>query len=164
LYPGTENYKTLEVSLAPLCQDLIQLKNYGINDTSGKHWNIKLYFSADWKFLAISLGFNAANSNFFCPWCDCSRKDLALQECKQNGNFNNEIRANICNEMHNLGNYTALMGDEKLLVLKNFNLTIMLPYIRAKQVRNLWTDFYYLYEALKNPSTNSEIFANNAKI
>ncbi|CAG8531662.1 16250_t:CDS:1, partial [Cetraspora pellucida] len=67
LFPGTKNYKTLEVSLTLLCQDLIQLKNNGINDTSGKHWNVELYFSADWKFLAIFLGFNVANSNFFCP-------------------------------------------------------------------------------------------------
>ena len=69
LYPGTENYESLKVSLAPLCQDLEELKVNGIKDTFGKCWNVELYFSSDWKFLATSLGFNAANSKFFCPWC-----------------------------------------------------------------------------------------------
>ncbi|CAG8839781.1 202_t:CDS:1, partial [Cetraspora pellucida] len=68
LYPGIENYEILKVCLAPLIQDLVTLKANGIIDTFGKHWKIELYFSSDWKFLAISLGFNAANSTFFCPW------------------------------------------------------------------------------------------------
>ncbi len=235
LYPGTENYTTLKISLAPLCQDLTELKMNGIKDTFGKHWNVELYFSSDWKFLAISLGFNAANSNFFCPWCSCSRKDLgnkekqwiinknmeqivakpdtysghtklplfsmipithwvvdelhillriydrlwglALQECKRNGNFNDSMRTDICNEMHVIGvkfhfwqdseskswNYTALMGEDKLLVLEKFNLAIMLPNIRARQVRNLWSGFYQLYKNIKDPATDPEIFADAVK-
>jgi len=36
-------------------------------------WNFELFFSSDWKFLAICLGFNAANSNYFCPWCKITK-------------------------------------------------------------------------------------------
>src|SRR5436189_2959042 len=35
-----------------------------------------LYFSSDWKFLSICLGFNAANSIYFCPWCTISKKQV----------------------------------------------------------------------------------------
>ncbi|RIA91377.1 hypothetical protein C1645_119592 [Glomus cerebriforme] len=36
-----------------------------------------MYFSADWKFLSICLGFNSANSTFFCPWCTIFKKEIA---------------------------------------------------------------------------------------
>ncbi|GBB99477.1 hypothetical protein RclHR1_35320001 [Rhizophagus clarus] len=38
-------------------------------------WNFELYFSSDWKFLAICLSFNSANSKFFCLWCQVSKYD-----------------------------------------------------------------------------------------
>ncbi|CAG8676346.1 20219_t:CDS:1 [Cetraspora pellucida] len=76
---------------------------------------------------------------------------LALQECKQNGNFNNEMRANICKEMLDIGikfhfwqestskawNHTTLNGNDRLCILKQFNLIVMLPYICAIQLRKL---------------------------
>ena len=55
------------------------------------------------------------------------------------------------------------MREDKLLVLEKFNLTIMLPCTCAKQVQNLWTDFYQLYKALKGPMTDPDVFANAAK-
>jgi hypothetical protein len=66
LYPGTENYSTLKVATNALIQELQELSNVGmvINNIL---WNFEFFFSSDWKFLAICLGFNAANSNYFCP-------------------------------------------------------------------------------------------------
>jgi hypothetical protein len=34
-----------------------------------------LYFSSDWKFLALCLGLNCANSTYFCPWCTVTKHD-----------------------------------------------------------------------------------------
>ncbi|GBB92802.1 hypothetical protein RclHR1_02060005 [Rhizophagus clarus] len=65
LFLGTENYSTLKVATTALIQELQELSNTGmvINDI---FWRVKLFFSSDWKFLSICLGFNAANSNHFC--------------------------------------------------------------------------------------------------
>ncbi|RIB13382.1 hypothetical protein C2G38_2198039 [Gigaspora rosea] len=41
-----------------------------------QHWNIELYFSSNWKFLAICLGMNATNSKYFCPWYYCNMENL----------------------------------------------------------------------------------------
>ncbi|CAB4446429.1 unnamed protein product [Rhizophagus irregularis] len=65
LFPGVEKYELFEVIMAPFIQELDDLKNYGlkINEII---WKFEFYFSSDWKFLAICLGFNSPNSNFFC--------------------------------------------------------------------------------------------------
>src|SRR2546421_10378677 len=75
LYPGSESYTSLQNALAPLVSDLQNLKKYGFHQIGGVIWNVELFFSSDWKFLAICLGMNAANSNYFCPWCLCSKND-----------------------------------------------------------------------------------------
>lgn len=74
LFPGVEKYELFEVIMAPFIQELDDLKNYGlkINEII---WKFEFYFSSDWKFLAICLGFNSPNSNFFCPWCQISKHD-----------------------------------------------------------------------------------------
>ncbi|CAG8745288.1 41697_t:CDS:2 [Gigaspora margarita] len=57
LYLGTEKYDTLRFVLGPFLDDLDFLENNG-SEVSGVRWNFKLYFSSDWKFLAICLGIN----------------------------------------------------------------------------------------------------------
>ncbi|UZO24930.1 uncharacterized protein OCT59_017222 [Rhizophagus irregularis] len=77
LYPGCENYDSLSVALSLLRTELRKLSEIGIN-IIGVNWIINLYFSSDWKFLSICcLGFNSANSQFFCPWCGISKKQVA---------------------------------------------------------------------------------------
>jgi len=72
LYPGREDYDSLSSVMAPFCHDLQDLKNQGLVINNIK-WDFQLYFSSDWKFLAICLGFNGANSKNFCPWCTISK-------------------------------------------------------------------------------------------
>jgi hypothetical protein len=68
LYPGIEKYDTLNIVIEPLIVELRKLKEEGLKDDQGIKWKIdELYFSSDWKFLAICLGMNAANSKYFCP-------------------------------------------------------------------------------------------------
>ena len=52
------------------------LKERGFYQVGSNHWPVEIYFSADWKFLAICLGIKAASAQYFCPWCDCSKNDI----------------------------------------------------------------------------------------
>ncbi|GBC09015.1 hypothetical protein RclHR1_08550001 [Rhizophagus clarus] len=72
LYPGTEKYNTLEFILNPFFNELRLLKKNGL-EAAGILWNFELYFSFDWKFLAIYLGLNGPTSNYFCFWYSCSK-------------------------------------------------------------------------------------------
>src|SRR6185369_1135488 len=62
----------LKFMLNPFLDELRSLKNDGLK-ISGVLWKFELYFSADWKFLAICLGLNGPTANYFCPWCTCSK-------------------------------------------------------------------------------------------
>lgn len=75
LYTGQEDYECLKNALNPLIQELNHLKENGFLDNFDKHWKVSLYISSDWKFLAMVLGFNAANSDYFCPWCLCKKSE-----------------------------------------------------------------------------------------
>jgi hypothetical protein len=72
LFPGTENYSTLKIAADAFIQELQELSNTGMV-IDNILWRFELFFSSDWKFLAIYLGFNAANSNYFCPWCKIAK-------------------------------------------------------------------------------------------
>ena len=90
LFSGVENYEILQVTMAPFIQELHDLKDNGLI-INGTQWNFELYFSSDWKFLAICLGFNAPNSVHYCPWCQVSKRDQV-----------------------NLNNYTNWIMDKKM--------------------------------------------------
>jgi len=234
LFPGTENYSTLKVAANGLIKELQELKNTGmiINNIL---WNFELFFSSDWKFLAICLGFNAANSNYFCPWCKINKNqrgnrqiewtisksmnalnknpmeypghqlpplfnmiplenhvpdklhimlritdrlwELVLQEIKNEGLFNDITRNIIVNEMKILKirfefwkirdtdnwTYTSLMGNDKLCVLRNFDLTKLFDLERATLIRSLWNGFAELYDLLGEKKTDSQYFCLKAK-
>ncbi|CAG8600876.1 6082_t:CDS:2 [Cetraspora pellucida] len=80
LCPGTENYNLFKKIMAPLVDELDNLVKNGLVDSMGIRWQIKPYFSSDWKFLCIVLGFNAPNTTYFCPWCLCTKRDIGTQD------------------------------------------------------------------------------------
>lgn len=59
--------------------------------------------------------------------------------------------------------YTSLMGDDKLKVLKFFDLSKIFTKNRASIIRELWDKFYELYRMIKNPETKGENFQHHAK-
>uniref|UniRef100_U9T615 Uncharacterized protein n=1 Tax=Rhizophagus irregularis (strain DAOM 181602 / DAOM 197198 / MUCL 43194) TaxID=747089 RepID=U9T615_RHIID len=211
LYPGVENYETLQNVMEPMISELHNLVINGLIDPNGTKWKIEPYFSSDWKFMAIILGFNAANANYFCPWCMCTKKDignrdkihkieknmnqiqsskpppghlkapllpmipldhyvpdelhvmlriwdrmwaLVIQELKSENRFDDNIRRIISVEMQRISvrfhfwqdhdtqswSYISLMGGDK-------------------EIR----DFYVLYKSMKEPETDSALFAIQAK-
>ncbi|POG83092.1 hypothetical protein GLOIN_2v1469570 [Rhizophagus irregularis DAOM 181602=DAOM 197198] len=181
-------------------------------------------------------GFNAANSNNFCPWCEITKNqrgngqndwtisksmsslnenptaypghklpplfnmislknhvpdklhimlritdrlwELVLQEIKNEGLFNDITRNIIIKEMENLKirfefwnihgtnnwNYTSLMGDDKLCVLRNFNLTKLFDPERAALIKSLWDGFAELYDLLGEKTTDPQYFRLKAKV
>ncbi|GBC29124.2 hypothetical protein GLOIN_2v1783867 [Rhizophagus irregularis DAOM 181602=DAOM 197198] len=74
LFSGVEKYEVLEIMMASFIKELDEIKKNGLM-IGEIIWNFVLYFSSDWKFLSICLGFNSANSKFFCPWCQVSKYD-----------------------------------------------------------------------------------------
>ncbi|UZO24059.1 uncharacterized protein OCT59_016381 [Rhizophagus irregularis] len=84
-------------------------------------------------------------------------------ELKDVDQFDNVCRNEIVKEMNRIGvrfqfwkengsntwNYTSLMGNDKLKVLKDFNLGQILPLSRAKKIRELWDRFNLIYFNLK---------------
>ena len=76
LYPGVENYEILQKVMEPMIRELHNLAMNGLKDSNGIKWKIEFYFSSDWKFMAIILGFNAPNSKYFCPWCLCTKENI----------------------------------------------------------------------------------------
>jgi hypothetical protein len=80
LYPGVESYEILQKVMEPMINELHSLVTNGLENSNGIKWKIEPYFSSDWKFLAIVLGFNASNANYFCPWCLCTKKDIGNKD------------------------------------------------------------------------------------
>ena len=76
LYLSAENYDILQKVMASMVDELQNLTANESEDNMGKKQTIQLYFSSNWKFLAIILEFNASNANYFCPWCLCTKKDI----------------------------------------------------------------------------------------
>ena len=55
------------------------------------------------------------------------------------------------------------MGEDKIKVLKEFNLGLLFSPSRAMKIRELWNKFSDLYDDLRNDNTNPEDFKKSAK-
>ncbi|CAG8517985.1 1951_t:CDS:2 [Scutellospora calospora] len=84
--------------------------------------------------------------------CHIHPPELALNECKNNRYFVNEMRELICEEMSTI----------KLKIIEKFNLNIMLLPARAIKVQKLWLGFYELYKMLSQNRLTGNQFCNKA--
>ena len=62
-----------------LISELYSLAINRLEDSSGIKWKVQFYFSNDWKFMAIILGFNAPNANFFVCGAYAQKTILAIK-------------------------------------------------------------------------------------
>ncbi|CAG8497504.1 2729_t:CDS:2 [Scutellospora calospora] len=231
IYPGIEKYEILETALVLLIKDLEEIRNE-FYDNEGRKWAIKLYFSADWKMLALCLGHKAANSDYFCLWCDCCKKlngdfeydwtinkninnitqnfsktnghakkplfsmieidhwivdelhlllritdrlwNLVIAELKTTKQFDSKrkiiidemkrinVKFEFWQDISNNWNSTSLMGDDKLKVLRNFNISEIFPKDRAQIIQQLWDSFAQLYDTLKDSQITGAEFKQKA--
>ena len=73
MYIGKESYDSLSTVSAKFSYELEQLKTNGYKDSNNIIWPVELFFSGDWKFVALVLGINAATFNYFCLYCNCHK-------------------------------------------------------------------------------------------
>ncbi|RGB27558.1 hypothetical protein C1646_768948 [Rhizophagus diaphanus] len=145
LYIGKEKYEYLSLAVSQIINELDEIKD-GFKDCDDVIWTVELFFSGDWKFMALVMGIKAANSNFFCLYCEYSKELCSNMNHSWNitGNkkdinqFKKSISILIEQEMHQIGlthfqfyesktkskyNWTMLNGTEKLNVLENFEVS-----------------------------------------
>jgi hypothetical protein len=73
LYIGKKSYDSLCTVSAKFSQELEQLKIQGYKALNDTIWLVELFFSEDWKFVALALGVNVPTSNYFCLYCNCHK-------------------------------------------------------------------------------------------
>ncbi|RIB10377.1 hypothetical protein C2G38_2043553 [Gigaspora rosea] len=105
---GIEKYSILQIAMKSLIDEL-EDKNRFI-DKEGHYWNVKLYFSADWKFIAICLGDKAANSAEYCLWCPIHKLQNGVLEVNGIRQDNWTITKNM-NEINR--NYQNIPGHNQ---------------------------------------------------
>ncbi|GBC35766.2 hypothetical protein GLOIN_2v1762662 [Rhizophagus irregularis DAOM 181602=DAOM 197198] len=182
----SENYPTLKIAANALTQELQELSNIGmiINNTL---WNFEFFFSLDWKFLATCLGFNAVNSNNFCPCKSMSslnKNPTAYPGHKLPSLFNMiSLKNHVPDKLHIMLRITDCLWELVLQEIKNErlfnditqniiikemeNLKIRFEFWniheRAVLIKNLWDGFAELYDLLGEKKTDTQYFRLKAK-
>ncbi|CAG8660640.1 28382_t:CDS:2 [Gigaspora margarita] len=157
-----------------------------------KHYMVILFpdiENSNWKFLAICLGFNAANSKYFCPWCTCQKSKIGLinkswtieksiesinQNIKSYSGHNKKPLFNIIKlknwdlAIQEYKNDNRFSQECKQLICAEMNeLVLLLNFGKFQDYKlghiQLWDKFLALYEAIKNPLTNAEKFKVDAQ-
>ena len=71
LLNAEENYDDLSKSLEDNRNEIRDLKSVKVDDNENE---IEYFLGADWKFLALCVGIEAANAKYSCIWCTCPSK------------------------------------------------------------------------------------------
>ena len=67
-----ENYEVLSEALEDIRAEIEQLKSLKVGDVE---YSVEFFLGADWKFLALCVGIEAANAKYSCIWCVCPSED-----------------------------------------------------------------------------------------
>lgn len=78
LLKESENYDQLKAGLQDVFDDIKKITDDGISIQS-TNYTIQFYLGGDWKFLACVCGLEAANSDYACIWCHCSKEERHLE-------------------------------------------------------------------------------------
>lgn len=101
--------------------------------------SFEFHLCCDWKFLALSLGINAANSNYFCLFCTCSKNERSSAFRVTESNTRNshcmsaascsKCSNDTCRKIHGVlsGRYNLF---EELIPLERVWIDIMHMYLR----------------------------------
>ena len=72
-----EKYEELFLELSDITREVEELDSIEVN---GINFKLEVFLSGDWKFLALILGLDAANSTYSCLWCSkhgaCSIEEI----------------------------------------------------------------------------------------
>ena len=69
-----EDYANLSIILADIIKEVDDINEHGL-EVNGVQYTVNFYLGADWKFLSMACGIDAANSKYACIWCTCSKDD-----------------------------------------------------------------------------------------
>lgn len=67
-----EKYETLATALADVRAEMSTLTTVTVG---GMTFSVEYFLGADWKFLALVCGLDAANSEHACVWCKCPKEE-----------------------------------------------------------------------------------------
>ncbi|PKC13608.1 hypothetical protein RhiirA5_410390 [Rhizophagus irregularis] len=167
LYIEKESYNSLSTVSAKFLHELKQLLKEA---SDGTIWPIELFFSGDWKFVALILGINAAMSNYFC----LMQKSYAFCEINQNNWIPDELHLmlqisdvlfqclfyELVKQKEFINKTQALIIEEmkKLHDFQVANLFEGQEATRGQNIEKIWREFYRLYKIMHQKSiTNEEI-------
>jgi len=85
LLNAQEKYEQLSVALKDIEEEIRSTQDLIID---GHKFNINYFFGADMKYLAICLGLEAANAEYFCIWCKCPKGERHITS----KSWENELR------------------------------------------------------------------------
>jgi len=68
----TEDYDNLIEALEDIANDVKALQSITVD---GITFTVEFFLGADWKFLALIVGIEAATVKYFCIWCKCAAED-----------------------------------------------------------------------------------------
>ncbi|GBC34795.2 hypothetical protein GLOIN_2v1785980 [Rhizophagus irregularis DAOM 181602=DAOM 197198] len=126
LYPGVENYETLQNVMEPIISKLHNLVINGLIDPNGTKWKIEPYFSSTKKDIGNRDKIHKIEKNM-------------NQIHKSENQFDDNIKRIISVEMQRISvkfhfwqdhitqswSYISLMGGDKEIVLQNFNFKVL---------------------------------------
>ena len=69
-----EDYANLSIILADIIKEVDDINEHGL-EVNGVQYTVNFNLGADWKFLSMACGIDAANSKYACIWCTCSKDD-----------------------------------------------------------------------------------------
>ncbi|CAG8687476.1 3402_t:CDS:10, partial [Gigaspora margarita] len=152
LYPGRENYETLQNAMEPMINELhIDLSTHAID----KVYTIKKSMD-QLKSTRPLPGHRKAPLLPMIPLKHyvLNKLCIMLRIWDRLWSLNHSI--------HNWSNM-ALMGDDKETVMRNFNFEVIFDKEWSTLINCFWREFDALYIAIKQPETNTNFFAIQAK-
>lgn len=71
----TEHYDNMAEALGKVIEDVKIMESITVN---GATFSVEFFLCADWKFLALIVGIQAASSKHFCIWCKCTNEERQI--------------------------------------------------------------------------------------
>lgn len=72
LLNAKESYAELAEALEDIQDEIKHLESVKVDE---KEFSIEFFLGADWKFLALCVGIEAANAKYSCIWCTCPSEE-----------------------------------------------------------------------------------------
>ncbi|XP_052075780.1 uncharacterized protein LOC127713848 [Mytilus californianus] len=120
-FTGEENHYSLKKYGHHTFLEMARLQEEGF-EIDGKKINVEWILTCDWKALCLLRGINAANSDYFCLWCHCRKREICnfsikewpiqRTQTEQNESVANCSTGYIRQDMCSFIDYTSMAPDD----------------------------------------------------